>query len=136
MTRNCIVITEFWATAKPRVIKARKYEIHGPHQAQHDDIDMRNARELYINHVEPGKRKWSYQTVILLSGTARGFHDQLICYDDNSHYVLIEHANKVLFDSRTVFSCDMQEFAKNRESYVAQMAERGFPRSALDFGSE
>jgi hypothetical protein len=128
MTGNDITITDYYATAKPRIIKARKYEIRG------DEIDMRNARELCIVHVEPGKRKWSCQTVRLLSGTARGFHGNLICYDDNSHYVLIEHANKVLFDSRTVFPCDMQEFAKNRERYVAQNGGARFP--AFIFGFE
>jgi hypothetical protein len=129
-----VTIAEYYAAAKPRIRTARKYEIRGPYQAHSDEIDMRNARELCIAHVEPGKRKWSYQTVILLSGTARGYRDNLICYDNNSHYVLIEHENKILFDSRTVFPCDMQEFAKNRENYVAQMAERGFSRSALDLG--
>jgi len=127
-----ITITEYYASAKPRIIKARKVEVVGPYQAHSDQIDMRNARELRINHVESGKRKWSYQTITLLSGTAVGFNNHLICYDNNSHYALIEQENKVLFDSRAVFPCDMQEFAKNRERYVAQMAERGFPRSSLD----
>jgi hypothetical protein len=93
---------------------------------------MRNAKVLCIWYIEPRKRKWARHGITLLDGTARSWSNNLIDYSDRSHYVLIEHEGKVLFDSREVFPCDMQKFARDRKSYVARMAERGFSRESLN----
>ncbi|HVI15782.1 MAG TPA: hypothetical protein VM822_23305 [Pseudolabrys sp.] len=129
---GCATITEFYATDGPWVRHVRKFEIRGLYQPSHDDLDMREAKELFIYYIKPRKR--TYESPIrLLHGTAYApwSEQPRICYDNN-HYVLIEHNGKVLFDSRDVFPCDMQEFDKRREDYVAQMAARGFPRESLN----
>jgi hypothetical protein len=112
----------------------QKFEVYAC-EPRHEDIDMRDARELRIRFIEPRKRNWYDSDITLLSGTARiryKCEEPDICYDNNRHYVLIEHDGKVLFDSRTVFPVNMQEFAKNREDYIAQMVERGASRENLN----
>jgi hypothetical protein len=105
------VITEYHAACAPRSETVRKFEVYvGP--ACSDDIDMRNARQMHIRYLAPRKRNWDH-AINLLSGTAVGFRGSPICYDNNKHYVLIEHEGRVLFDSRTVFPC-MKEFTKHR----------------------
>jgi hypothetical protein len=123
-----ITITEYWAGHAPRVTTARKFEVVGPYRACHHSLDMSNAEELCIRYVKPRKRNCE-DKITLLRGTARGWNKNLICYD-NYHFVRIERGGGVLFDSREVFPCDMQEFAKEHEAYQAKMVARGFSEIA------
>jgi hypothetical protein len=129
LTGDAAAITEYYATGAPRVTQVRKFEVCAPFCPCHDDLDMRNAQELLIRYVEPRKRKWD-GNIRLLHGTAVGYNNNTICYNDKN-YMLIEHEGKVLFDSRTVFPVNMQQFARKREDYIAQMAARGFSRESL-----
>jgi hypothetical protein len=131
MTGGHATITEYFASGSPRVYKARKFEVVGPFRPVRDDIDMSGAKELRIYTVAPRKRNWSWHGISLLSGTAIGYNNHAICYDRNSHYLLIEHGGKVLFDSRNVFPCDMQKFAENRENHIAASVARGWTREQL-----
>jgi hypothetical protein len=134
ITGNNAIITEYSATSSPRVVKVRKFAVYGPHCFVNENLDTHDAQQLHIWYVKPQKRKWHDQAITLLHGTATILYrceDPHVCYNNN-HYVLIEHDGKVLFDSREVFPCDMQEFARDRESYLARMAERGFSRESLN----
>jgi hypothetical protein len=132
---NYVTITEYYAAGKPRVRQARKYEISGPQDVSHDDLDMRNAKELIISYVKPRKRNSDYlDQVRILHGTARNWKGDVLGYNDD-HYVVItaDFNGAVLFDSRNIFPCDMEEFAKKRADYVAEMAKRGFNIDASTF---
>jgi hypothetical protein len=96
---------------------------------------MSGVQELVIRYVLPRERLVK-NCVRVLYGTARSYHGGGLIVHGNDRYVVIEYNGKLLFNSRTVFPCDMQEFAKNQERYVAEMASRGFSRESLNLSDE